>query len=78
MCSLNIFVPIFRKQGIDGYTLIQMKEHDLEVHLRVESLGHRKNIIRNIYILKAMWIKVTGGAAHGLNLSENPSILAES
>jgi hypothetical protein len=68
---------VFKKHGIDGYTLIQMKEHDLEVHLKIESLGYRKNIIRNIYILKAIWINVTGGA-HGLNMSENPSLLAES
>lgn len=45
-----------------------MKEHDLEVYLRIESLGHRKNIFRNIFILKGVWIKVTGGG--GLNMSE--------
>ena len=54
-----------------------MKEHDLEVHLKIESLGHRKNLIRNIYLLKAIWIKFTGGG-HGMNMSENPSILGES
>jgi hypothetical protein len=61
--------------NIDGYTLIQVKEHDLEVHFKIDSLGYRKNIIKNIYITKGLWVKLTGDAAHGLNMSENPSII---
>ncbi len=68
----------FQKANIDGYTLIQLREHDLEIHLRIDSLGLRKNIIKNICILKALWVRLTGDSAHGLNVSEHPSILGES
>ena len=50
----------------------------MELHLKIESLGLRKRLIKNIYILKALWISLTGDAAHGLNMSEIPSFLAES
>lgn len=67
----------FTKSGIDGYTLIQLKESDLETHLKIESLGFRKNLLRAIYQLKALWIKRTGGA-YGLDISEQPSLLQDS
>jgi hypothetical protein len=76
-CKLEQFESTFKKYNIDGYTLIQLKEHDLEVHLKVESLGYRKNIIKHIFMLKTIWIRITGDS-HGLNMSEHPSILGES
>jgi len=46
------------------------------VHLKIEQLGYRKRIIKELYFLKVLWIKLSGGLdAHGLNLSEKSSIM---
>jgi len=47
----------------------------LETHLRVVSLGHRKKIIKNLYLLKVLWISMNNADAHGLNFSEKSSIM---
>ena len=60
MCKLDQFVPHFKRHNIEGYTLFQLKEFDLEVHMKIESLGFRKNIMRHINNLKAIWVKIYG------------------
>lgn len=54
----------FKRQGIDGYTLLQMKESDLEVYLKMESLGLRKNLVRQIRQLKTLWYKQTNNQSN--------------
>jgi len=75
-CKLEHLSNSFQKLQIDGYTLVQLKEQELETHLKIESFGHRKNLMRYICLLKSIWISQT--AAYGLNHSENlPSFLEE-
>ena len=49
----------------------------MEVHLKIEQLGYRKRIIKNLYLLKVLWIKLSNADAHGLNITEKSSILHE-
>ena len=51
-------IQLFKRHCVDGYTLLQIKEYDLEMYMKIESLGHRKNIIRNINTLRNIWFKV--------------------
>lgn len=49
------------------------------MHLKIEQLGYRKRIMKELYFLKVLWIKLSGGLdAHGLNLTDKSSIMCES
>mmetsp|Transcript_32965 Transcript_32965/g.24275 ORF Transcript_32965/g.24275 Transcript_32965/m.24275 type:complete len:91 (+) Transcript_32965:668-940(+) len=50
-------VSLFRRHQVDGFALLMLKDHDLEVHLKIDSLGFRKDIIKHINILKSVWYK---------------------
>eukprot|EP00347_Sterkiella_histriomuscorum_P007834 403347387 len=65
----------FQKTHINGYALVQIREYDLETHLKVVSLGHRKKLIKSLYFLKALWISISNQDAHGLNFSERSSMM---
>jgi len=71
----------FQKHQVDGYTLLMIKEHDFEVHLKIDSLGYRKNLMRHINMLKTIWYKKTivgeGLGQKNAAMSENNSIMAD-
>ena len=74
-CELERYESNFKRARLNGYALVQIRDYDLEAHLKVNSLGHRKKLVKYLYLLKALWISLSNKDAHGLNLSEKSSII---
>lgn len=56
------FTARAREFGLDGYLLLQMTTEDedlISTHLKVEQIGLRKQLMRQVRILQALWLQLT-------------------
>ena len=52
--------------GLDGYLILQMTSEDedlISTHLKVEKIGLRKQLMRQVRILQALWLQLSSEPA---------------
>lgn len=51
---MDQYKPLFERQQIDGYSLLQLTDEVLDKSFRIKSVGHRINLITNLNHLKKL------------------------